>query len=106
MNPCCPRNADALLHLVKLYDYTRLPIANHIQKTSRKQGYYNELNMPEFEDVHDEGHDLNTQQILALGNALRENWSWWEDCAEYDLEQMLELQRAGVFNNKNVQLAK
>lgn len=47
--------------------------------------------MPEFEDVHDEGHELDSQQIIALGSALRENWSWWEDCADKDLEQALQI---------------
>ncbi|KAH7878971.1 uncharacterized protein C8R40DRAFT_1263123 [Lentinula edodes] len=91
-----PRYPDpqSLLHLIKVYDKLRRPFANHLQKNSRKQGYYNELNMPEFDDIHYEGQELDAEQIVALGCALRENWdSWWQDCALKDVEEGLEMLR-------------
>ncbi|KAJ3898857.1 hypothetical protein F5879DRAFT_978926 [Lentinula edodes] len=91
-----PRYPDpqSLLHLIKVYDKLRRPFANHLQKNSRKQGYYNELNMPEFADIHYEGQELDAEQIVALGCALRENWdSWWQDCALKDVEEGLEMLR-------------
>ncbi|KAJ3913578.1 hypothetical protein F5877DRAFT_71442 [Lentinula edodes] len=87
-------DSQSLLHLIKIYDKLRRPFANHLQKNSRKQGYYNELNMPEFDDIHYEGQELDAEQIVALGCALRENWdSWWQDCALRDLEEGLEMLR-------------
>ncbi|KAJ3932766.1 MAG: salicylate hydroxylase [Lentinula lateritia] len=93
IQPSCP-DPQSLLHLIKIYDKLRRPFANHLQKNSRKQGYYNELNMPEFDDIHYEGQELDAEQIVALGCALRENWdSWWQDCALKDLEEGLEMLR-------------
>ncbi|KAJ3895187.1 hypothetical protein GG344DRAFT_39221 [Lentinula edodes] len=93
VQPSCP-DPQSLLHLIKIYDKLRRPFANHLQKNSRKQGYYNELNMPEFNDIHYEGQELDAEQIVALGCALRENWdSWWQDCALKDLEEGLEMLR-------------
>ncbi|KAF9077898.1 salicylate hydroxylase [Rhodocollybia butyracea] len=86
-----PRDSEGLLRLIQVYDNIRRPFANLLQQKSRKQGYYNELNMPEFSDVHEEGHELDSQQLLVLGAALRENWSWWEDCPRADLEQALQI---------------
>ncbi|KAJ4479594.1 hypothetical protein C8J55DRAFT_560753 [Lentinula edodes] len=87
-------DSQSLLHLIKIYDKLRRPFANHLQKNSRKQGYYNELNMPEFDDIHYEGQELDAEQIVALGCALRENWdSWWQDCALKDVEEGLEMLR-------------
>ncbi|KAJ3805581.1 hypothetical protein F5876DRAFT_69665 [Lentinula aff. lateritia] len=85
---------QSLLHIIKIYDKLRRPFANHLQKNSRKQGYYNELDMPEFDDIRNEGQELDAGQIVALGCALRENWdSWWQDCALKDVEEGLEMLR-------------
>ncbi|KAJ3793935.1 salicylate hydroxylase [Lentinula aff. detonsa] len=90
-----PSDPECLLRLIKVYDSIRRPFANHLQKSSRKQGYYNELNMPEFDDIQCEGQKLDTQQIIALGSALRESWdSWWQDCALADLKQVLQILQA------------
>jgi salicylate hydroxylase len=57
--------------------------------------------MPEFSNVRHEGQELNEQQIVALGNALRENWAWWEDGADKEMDQALEiLQAQGKFGSK------
>ncbi|KAJ3971815.1 salicylate hydroxylase [Lentinula raphanica] len=90
-----PNDPRRLNRLIQVYDNIRRPFANHLQKISRKQGYYNELNMPEFDDIQGEGQRLDTQQIIALGSALRENWdSWWQDCALADFEQALQILQA------------
>ncbi|KAJ3711622.1 hypothetical protein DFJ43DRAFT_1044333 [Lentinula guzmanii] len=90
-----PNDPECLLRLIKVYDSIRRPFANHLQKNSRKQGYYNELNMPEFDDIQFEGQKLETQQIIALGSALRESWdSWWQDCALADLKQVIQILQA------------
>ncbi|KAF5388741.1 hypothetical protein D9757_004762 [Collybiopsis confluens] len=85
---------EGLPRLVKIYDGIRRPFANYLQSISRKQGYYNELNMPEFSDVQQEGQELSGYQILALGRALKENWSWWEECADGEMEQALQILEA------------
>ncbi|KIK60437.1 hypothetical protein GYMLUDRAFT_73887 [Collybiopsis luxurians FD-317 M1] len=94
MESSSTNDSEGLLHLIKVYDNIRRPFANYLQKMSRKQGYYNELNMPEFKDVHQEGQELDAYQIVALGSALKENWSWWEECADYEMEQALQILKA------------
>ncbi|KAJ3732450.1 hypothetical protein DFJ43DRAFT_1074042 [Lentinula guzmanii] len=74
------------------YNLARQPLGNKVQLDSRSQGFYLQLNAPEFENVR-ESRDLTHEQIEILRKSFTKHWSWLNG----DVDQ--ELTRASEFLN-------
>ncbi|KIK66775.1 hypothetical protein GYMLUDRAFT_239006 [Collybiopsis luxurians FD-317 M1] len=74
------------LRVVEAYNLVRQPFGNMVKSKSREQGFYYELNAPEFENIKAKGQDLTPDQIRFLGGTIEKNWSWLEEEVDNHLQ--------------------
>ncbi|KIK66771.1 hypothetical protein GYMLUDRAFT_37901 [Collybiopsis luxurians FD-317 M1] len=72
-------NPQNWLRAVEAYNLVRQPFGNMVKSKSREQGFYYELNVPEFENIKAKGQDLTPDQVHFLSKTIEKNWSWMED---------------------------
>ena len=80
--------------VIEAYNYIRQPLGNKVQQTARKEGFYHELNAPEFEDVT-MGQVLTPGQLSILSNAVMQSWTWSEDDIKKDMMRGVEFLNEG-----------
>ena len=79
-------NPQNWLRAVEAYNLVRQPFGNMVESKSREQGFYYELNVPEFENIKAKGQDLTAEQIRFLSRTIEKNWSWMEDSVDNYLQ--------------------
>ena len=61
-----------------------------IRNNAREQGFYYELNSPEFKTM-DKDQVLTPDQLDVLRGNITKNYSWWEDDADVELQRAIKL---------------